>query len=76
MATPGTQMAMRLDNDLLARIDALAATLSTAYQKTSRSEAIRMALLMGLPLAEAEAARVAAARGGSSVEPAKPKRPR
>ena len=70
-------MAMRLDPEILARVDALAAKLSTPYQRTSRSEAIRMAMLMGLPLAELEAERVAAARiGASPIEAPKAKRGR
>lgn len=55
-------MAMRLDNEMLARIDALAAKLSTSYKRTSRSEAIRMCLEYGLPLAESQAEREVATR--------------
>lgn len=69
MATPGTQLALRLDPALLAKIDRLAEKMSTAAMRVSRSEAIRTILEHGLPIAEAEADRVAAAR----VAPAKGK---
>jgi len=69
MAKPSEQTAIRLTGELLARIDRLAENLSTEWNAVSRSDAIRAAILRGLPSLEEEAERVKAAR----VAPAKGK---
>jgi predicted DNA-binding protein len=62
MAKPSAQTAVRLEQELLDRIDALAENLSTEWNRVSRSDAMRAAILRGLPDLEAEAERVKAAR--------------
>jgi len=65
MARPSAQTAVRLEQDLLDRIDALAVALSTEWNRVSRSDAMRAAILRGLPELEDEAKRVAVARAAA-----------
>jgi len=51
--TPNTtQVAMRLENALVARLDAIAAKLSRPGLAPTRTDVVRMVLLAGLPLIE------------------------
>lgn len=52
--TPSTQVGVRLDADLLRRLDALAARLSRPGLQLSRADAVRIALATGLDAIEAE----------------------
>jgi hypothetical protein len=52
----GIQIAVRIDADLLARIDAMVAKLSTDWRQASRSDVIRALCIKALPLLEAEGA--------------------
>ena len=62
MARPSAQTAVRLEQELLDRIDALAVSLSTEWNRVSRSDAMRACILRGLPALEDEAQRVGQAR--------------
>lgn len=44
--------AVRLEDELVARLDALIPSLSMPWKKATRSDAIRAAILAGLPLLE------------------------
>ncbi len=50
----GIQIAVRLEPDLLKRIDAVAPKLSTEWRQASRSDVIRALIMKALPLLEAE----------------------
>jgi len=56
MASPTTQIAVRLDHELLARVDAIAEKLSEEWsasgRKASRSDALRAIILAGLAATE------------------------
>lgn len=56
MAPPTTQIAVRLDHELLARVDAVAEKLSVEWsssgRKASRSDALRAIILAGLSATE------------------------
>ena len=55
-----TQIAVRLEDDLLGRIDAVIPKIRQLWHEPTRSDVVRAALLQGLPAIEAEAARLAA----------------
>ena len=70
MARPSAQTAVRLEQELLDRIDRLSEKLSTPWAKVSRSDTMRADMLAGLPILEDEAERVSAARAaGPGVKP-------
>ena len=52
--TPGVQTAVRLDPELLARLDAVATKLSRPGLDVTRADAIRIALATGLQAIEKE----------------------
>lgn len=56
MAPPTTQIAVRLDHELLARVDTVAEKLTAEWsasgRKASRSDALRMIILAGLATTE------------------------
>ena len=52
--TAGIQIAVRLEPDLLKRIDAVAPKLSTEWRQASRSDVIRALIMKALPSLEAE----------------------
>lgn len=54
--TAGIQIAIRVDPELLARVDALAEKMSTSWRKASRSDALRACVIAGLPAVEADVA--------------------
>ena len=51
---PGVQTAVRLDPEMLARLDAVAAKLSRPGLEVTRADAIRIALATGLQAIEKE----------------------
>ncbi len=51
---PGVQTAVRLDPELLARLDAVATKLSRPGLEVTRADAIRIALATGLQAIEVE----------------------
>jgi hypothetical protein len=53
--TRGNHVAVRLDADTVARVDALAPTLSTAWHTATRSDALRYLILEGLAVVEPQA---------------------
>lgn len=59
-------VAVRLAPDLLARVDALAAQLSTPWRPTTRSDVLRAALLKGLDVTEARPLEQATRHEGSA----------
>lgn len=50
----GIQIAVRLEAELLARVDAVAPKLSTEWRHASRSDVIRALIVKALPLLEGE----------------------
>jgi hypothetical protein len=50
--TAGGHVAVRLDDDTLARLDALLPHLATASRGATRSDALRAVILLGLRVAE------------------------
>lgn len=54
IATPTTQIAMRLPTDWVSRVDALAQKFSRPGITVSRSEALRAVMIKGLEVLEAE----------------------
>ncbi len=51
---PAAHVAVRLEADVIARIDALMEPLSTEWLRLSRSDALRAIIMRGLPLVEAD----------------------
>ena len=59
MTTEGLphHVAVRMDDTLLARVDALIPVLSTNWHRASRSDVLRACILAGLPVIEKRAAK-------------------
>lgn len=60
---PNDNVAVRLDEETLARVDALEARISKPWQKATRSAALRAAILTGLDVLEASEAGGASGSG-------------
>jgi hypothetical protein len=52
---PAEHVAVRLDAEVVARIDAFIPEMSTSWRKATRSDAVRKVILAGLAALEAEA---------------------
>lgn len=69
MTPKPTQIAVRLEDELLQRIDAVIPKIRTLWHDPTRSDVVRAALLQGLPFIEKEAERLAAIQAGSVTAP-------
>ena len=64
------QIAVRLEEDVIAKLDALAARLSTTWHQANRSDMVRAAIVEGIPVLE----RMAAAQASPVAPSEKPRR--
>ena len=67
------QFAIRLDDDLLDRIDALVPKLSTPWHEATRTDVIRACLLEGLPKIEQMASKLSVTGAHPTAPPRKPR---
>ncbi len=63
------QIALRIEDELLAEIDALVPLLSTPWRKMTRSDVLRAAVIMGLPSLRDQARAMASAFARSAAPP-------
>lgn len=64
-----TQIGIRLEDELVARLDALVPKLRTLWSEPTRSDIVRACILDALPRLEAQAQRIAAATAEPEPEP-------
>jgi hypothetical protein len=67
--TKGTQIGVRVESDLLTRIDDAIVKLRTAWHEPTRSDIVRACIIEALPRLEAQAERIAEATAGDAKPP-------
>ena len=65
MTTKQTQIAVRIEDEIVDRIDAMIRHARTMWNEPTRSDIVRACILAGLPIVEEQARRVAGATGAA-----------